>query len=76
MSVQAHADAVPVAGAKAIDFLLPLIVGISVITVGLLLAVILSPSEKELRSEAEFRERLKTRDEGAPPEVDLFGTPR
>ncbi|WP_235030317.1 MHYT domain-containing protein [Nonomuraea solani] len=75
LSVSAHADMVPVQGAKAIDFLLPLIVGISVITVGLLLTVILSPTEKELRSEAEFRERLRGRDEGAP-EVDLFGTPR
>lgn len=75
MSVAAHADMVPLDGAKAVDFLLPLIVGISVITVGLLLTVILSPSEKELRSEAEFRQRLRERDEGAP-EVDLFGTPR
>ncbi|MFC4119447.1 MHYT domain-containing protein [Nonomuraea zeae] len=75
MSVQTHSEMVPVHGAKAIDFLLPLIVGLSVITVGLLLAVILSPSEKELRSEAEFRARLRQRDEGAP-EVDLFGTPR
>ncbi|RVX39403.1 NO-binding membrane sensor protein with MHYT domain [Nonomuraea polychroma] len=75
MSVQTHGETVPVPGAKAIDFLLPLIVGISVITVGLLLTVILSPSEKELRGEAEFRDRLRDRDEGAP-EVDLFGTPR
>ncbi|WP_240777921.1 MHYT domain-containing protein [Nonomuraea basaltis] len=75
MSVQAHAEMVPVSGAKAIDLLLPLIVGISVITVGLLLIIILSPSEKELRSEAEFRDRLRERDEGAPG-VDLFGTPR
>jgi NO-binding membrane sensor protein with MHYT domain len=69
-------ESVPMTGAKAIDFLLPLIVGISVITLGLLLALLLSPSEKELRSEAEFRERLRARDEGAPPETDLFGTPR
>lgn len=75
MTVQMHGEAGPLSGAKALDFLLPLIVGISVITVGLLLTVILSPSEKELRSEAEFRERLRDRDEGAP-EVDLFGTPR
>ncbi|WP_345563682.1 MHYT domain-containing protein [Nonomuraea rosea] len=75
MSVQTHSEMVPVHGARAIDFLLPLIVGLSVITVGLLLAIILSPSEKELRSEAEFRARLRQRDEGAP-EVDLFGTPR
>ncbi|MEV0384465.1 MHYT domain-containing protein [Nonomuraea sp. NPDC050643] len=76
LSVSAHSEMVVVPGARAIDFLLPLIVGISVITVGLLLAVILSPSEKELRSEAEFRERLRGRDDEGAPEVDLFGTPR
>ncbi|MEQ4716389.1 MHYT domain-containing protein [Nonomuraea sp. B19D2] len=75
MSVTTHPEMVPVSGARAIDLLLPLIVGISVITVGLLLAVILSPSEKELRSEAEYKARLHGNDEGAP-EVDLFGTPR
>ncbi|MCK2220745.1 hypothetical protein MF672_044115 [Actinomadura sp. ATCC 31491] len=75
LSVRSHTEMVPVPGARAIDFLLPLIVGLSLITVGLLLAVILSPSEKELRSEAEFRARLRGRAEGVP-EVDLFGTPR
>ncbi|WP_043638454.1 MHYT domain-containing protein [Nonomuraea candida] len=75
MSVSTHSEMVPVPGAKAVDFLMPLIVGLSVITMGLLLTVILSPSEKELRGEAEFRQRLRGRDEGAP-EVDLFGTPR
>ncbi|MGW0803047.1 MHYT domain-containing protein [Nonomuraea sp. NPDC002799] len=76
MSVRAHSAMAPVEGAQAIDFLLPLIVGISVVTVGLLLTIVLSPSEKELRSEAEFRERLRARDEGAPEGVNLFGTPR
>ncbi|MEV5890910.1 MHYT domain-containing protein [Nonomuraea fuscirosea] len=76
MSVAAHAEMMPVAGAQAIDFLLPLIVGISLITVGLLLTVILSPSEKELRSEQEYRRRLHARDDEGAPEVDLFGTPR
>ncbi|MEO3871507.1 MHYT domain-containing protein [Nonomuraea sp. B12E4] len=76
ISVTTHADMVPVPGAEGIDFLLPLIIGISVVTVGLLLAVMLSPSEKELRSEAEFRERLRQHGEGVPEGVDLFGTPR
>ncbi|WP_219470910.1 MHYT domain-containing protein [Nonomuraea rhizosphaerae] len=88
MSVHTHTVTEPVSGAKAIDFLLPLIVGLSVITVGLLLTVMLSPSEKELRREAEFLARLegripqtpqetsaRTYSEGAP-NVDLFGTPR
>ncbi|MFD1535937.1 MHYT domain-containing protein [Nonomuraea guangzhouensis] len=87
MSVRAHSPSVPVAGAPAIDFLLPLIVGISVITMGLLLAVMLSPSEKEMRGEAEFLARLEGRSGtepagrpeergGGAPDVDLFGTPR
>nr|WP_236668082.1 MHYT domain-containing protein [Nonomuraea sp. K271] len=75
MSVTPHHEPVAVSGAAAIDFLLPLIVGTSLITVGLLLAVLLSPSEKELRSEAAYRARLRAHDEGAP-ETDLFGTPR
>jgi NO-binding membrane sensor protein with MHYT domain len=81
MSAHTHTVTEPVTGAKAIDFLLPLIVGISVITVGLLLTVMLSPSEKELRGEAEFLARLEGRlpqadGKGAPIDVDLFGTPR
>lgn len=51
---------------------------------GLLLALMLSPSERELRGEQEFRDRLQAQRNGgeAPatgkgaPEVDLFGTPR
>ncbi|WP_049576485.1 MHYT domain-containing protein [Nonomuraea sp. SBT364] len=75
MTVRAHAMTGPVPGSRAIDFLLPLIVGLSVVTMGLLLAVVLSPSERELRSEREFLDRLREGDGGAP-EVDLFGTPR
>ncbi|MBT2228879.1 MHYT domain-containing protein [Nonomuraea sp. NEAU-A123] len=61
MSVHAHSPSAPIPGAAAIDFLLPLIVGISVITMGLLLAVMLSPSEKEMRGEAEFLARMEGR---------------
>ncbi|MCG5212317.1 MHYT domain-containing protein [Streptosporangium soli] len=45
-------------GAGAIDFLLPLLAGISLLTLGLLLAVVLSPSERELNNEAELMARL------------------
>jgi NO-binding membrane sensor protein with MHYT domain len=75
MSVESHAMTGPVTGSRAIDFLLPMIVGLSVVTMGLLLAVVLSPSEREIRGEREFLHRLREGDEGAP-EVDLFGTPR
>ncbi|WP_336209019.1 MHYT domain-containing protein [Nonomuraea sp. LPB2021202275-12-8] len=73
MSVEVHEMTAPIAGARPIDFMLPLIVGISVVTMGLLLAVVLSPSERELRKEQEFLDRLHAK--GAP-EVDFFGTPR
>ncbi|MFG1695799.1 MHYT domain-containing protein [Nonomuraea sp. NPDC049309] len=75
MTVEAHAAMAPVPGAQAIDFLLPLLVAISLITAGLLLVVVLSPSEKELRGEAEFRERLHRANAEGAPETGLFGTP-
>ncbi|GGO81810.1 MHYT domain-containing protein [Nonomuraea cavernae] len=77
MAVDVHETTIPLAGSKGIDFLLPLIVGISLITVGLLLAVMLSPSERELRGEEEYLSRTETEkgDEGAP-QANLFGTPR
>ncbi|SDG84493.1 MHYT domain-containing protein, NO-binding membrane sensor [Sinosporangium album] len=59
MSVEVHPATAPVPGAEGIDFLLPLLVGISLVTLGLLLAVLLSPSEGELRSEAELIARLQ-----------------
>jgi NO-binding membrane sensor protein with MHYT domain len=84
LSVEVHQQAAPIGGARPIDFMLPLIVGISVVTMGLLLAIALSPSERELRKEQEFLDRLQRHQDGdaAPatgesaPEVDLFGTPR
>ncbi|MEU8249385.1 MHYT domain-containing protein [Nonomuraea sp. NPDC048916] len=77
MAVEVHGSTAPLTGSRGIDFLLPLIVGISLVTLGLLLAVMLSPSERELRGEEEFLARLEKRrnDEGAP-QVNLFGTPR
>ncbi|MEU6997599.1 MHYT domain-containing protein [Nonomuraea sp. NPDC046570] len=62
----------PLPGAEAIAFLLPLIVGISVVTMGLLLTVVLSPSAKELREDAAFRERLRRTDDDQA-ERNLFG---
>ncbi|MFI6987273.1 MHYT domain-containing protein [Nonomuraea wenchangensis] len=76
VSVREHTEPATPPGARGIDFLLPLIVGLSLLTVGLLLALLLSPSEKELRGEAEFRERLRGLGEEGVPEIDLFGTPR
>jgi len=48
-------------GASALEFLLPLIIGIGVVS-GLLLGIIsMSPNEDELRMDAEWRERINAR---------------
>ncbi|MFI6596902.1 MHYT domain-containing protein [Nonomuraea sp. NPDC050536] len=51
----------PVAGADALDFLVPLMTVISLITLTMLLMVILSPSEEELHEDAELLARLELR---------------
>ncbi|WP_169808772.1 MHYT domain-containing protein [Microtetraspora niveoalba] len=48
-------------GAQAVDFLLPLMVGVGLLTIGLLLAVFLSPSSHELREEAELEAMIASR---------------
>ncbi|MFI6497363.1 MHYT domain-containing protein [Nonomuraea typhae] len=61
MSVSLHHEAAPVAGADALDFLVPLMTVISLITLTMLLMVILSPSEEELHEDAELLARLELR---------------
>ncbi|GAA1019350.1 MHYT domain-containing signal sensor [Acrocarpospora pleiomorpha] len=83
MSVRLQ-DGLSTGGAEAIDFLLPLLVGISLLTVGLLLAVLLSPSAAELREDAAILARLESRRQNRtlPPPVrepardDSLFTPR
>jgi NO-binding membrane sensor protein with MHYT domain len=48
-------------GASAADFLLPLIIAISVITMLLLTIVAMSPNEEEMRLDAELVERIRQR---------------
>ncbi|GGP15103.1 hypothetical protein LDL08_36055 [Nonomuraea glycinis] len=50
-----------VGGADALDFLVPLMTVISLITLTMLLMVILSPSERELNEDAELVARLERR---------------
>lgn len=53
-------------GASALEFLLPLIIGIGVVS-GVLLGIIaMSPTEDELRADAEWRERIAARLNGHP----------
>lgn len=54
-------------GADALDFLVPLMTVISLITLTMLLMVILSPSEKELHEDAELLARLELRRRTAQP---------
>ncbi|MEV0344442.1 MHYT domain-containing protein [Nonomuraea sp. NPDC050680] len=59
VTVDAEPSAVP--GADALDFLVPLMTVISLITLTMLLMVILSPSEEELHEDAELVARLELR---------------
>ncbi|MEU4407017.1 MHYT domain-containing protein [Streptosporangium sp. NPDC023963] len=59
IGVGTHDDAAPASGAQGMDFMLPLLVGISLLTLGLLLAIFLSPSEQELREDAELQSQLR-----------------
>ncbi|WP_214326571.1 MHYT domain-containing protein [Nonomuraea sediminis] len=61
MRVSLDAEPQPVGGADALDFLVPLMTVISLITLTMLLMVILSPSEEELHEDAELLARLELR---------------
>ncbi|MEV0592674.1 MHYT domain-containing protein [Nonomuraea cavernae] len=61
MAVTPHAEPGAVPGADALDFLVPLMTAISLITLTMLLMVILAPSEKELHEDAELDARLERR---------------
>ncbi|MDX3102394.1 MHYT domain-containing protein [Nonomuraea angiospora] len=60
-----------VAGADALDFLVPLMTVISLITLTMLLMVILSPSEEELHEDAELVAKLELRRRTAQQEQQL-----
>jgi NO-binding membrane sensor protein with MHYT domain len=49
-----------VSGASSGSFLLPLLLGITLVTFVLALAISLSPTEAEIRDDAEFRYRLES----------------
>ncbi|MCC5578247.1 hypothetical protein IMZ11_21715 [Microtetraspora sp. AC03309] len=65
MSVRLDHDPGMVPGAQALDFLVPLLVLISMFTLVMLLSAILAPSERELRAEAELLEWLAGRRAGS-----------
>lgn len=83
MEVQPRISLTPVAGARGVDFMLPVLAVVSLLTLGLLLAVILSPSTQELEDDAVLMAQLETRRgaEGqhlppATPAAPAAGTPR
>ncbi|MEU1385507.1 MULTISPECIES: MHYT domain-containing protein [unclassified Nonomuraea] len=61
MRVTVDAEPGMVTGADALDFLVPLMTVISLITLTMLLMVILAPSEEELHEDAEMVARLELR---------------
>ncbi|WP_188192860.1 MHYT domain-containing protein [Nonomuraea sp. SYSU D8015] len=61
MHVTVDSEPGVVAGADALDFLVPLMTVISLITLTMLLMVLLSPSEEELHEDAELVARLELR---------------
>jgi hypothetical protein len=67
MSVRSQASAVTLGGAEGVDFLMPLLVVISLLTLGLLLGVMLAPPEHELQADALLLAQLQQRRGGVAP---------
>ncbi|MEU7854665.1 MHYT domain-containing protein [Nonomuraea sp. NPDC049141] len=76
MLVTVDAEPSPVPGADALDFLVPLMTVISLITLTMLLMVILSPSEEELHEDAELVARLELRRRATHQQQTLPAPPR
>jgi NO-binding membrane sensor protein with MHYT domain len=75
MHVSVDGEPGVVAGAEALDFLVPLMTVISLITLTMLLMVILSPSEEELHEDAELVAKLELRRHTAHQQQLTYPTP-
>jgi NO-binding membrane sensor protein with MHYT domain len=75
MHVKVDAEPALVSGADALDFLVPLMTVISLITLTMLLMVILSPSEAELHEDAELVAKLELRRRTAQQQRLTYPTP-
>ncbi|MEO3871508.1 MHYT domain-containing protein [Nonomuraea sp. B12E4] len=75
MHVTVDAEPGMVSGADALDFLVPLMTVISLITLTMLLMVILSPSEEELHEDAELVAKLELRRRATEQEQLSYPTP-
>ncbi|SDL69327.1 MHYT domain-containing protein, NO-binding membrane sensor [Nonomuraea maritima] len=72
MHVTVHGEPARIAGADALDFLVPLMTVISLITLTMLLMVILSPSQEEEREDAELVARLELRRRATRQQQELL----
>ncbi|PZG11309.1 hypothetical protein C1J01_35025 [Nonomuraea aridisoli] len=72
MHVTVHPEPAEVGGADALDFLVPLMTVISLITLTMLLMVILSPSEEEEREDAELVAKLQLRRRATQQQQELL----
>ncbi|GAA3086759.1 MHYT domain-containing protein [Streptosporangium carneum] len=75
MEVHPRISLTPVDGARGVDFMLPVLAVVSLLTLGLLLAVILAPSEQEMRTDAELLAHLENRRSGQPDAPTTPGRP-
>ncbi|MEU8380051.1 MHYT domain-containing protein [Streptosporangium sp. NPDC048865] len=65
----------PIQGARGVDFMLPTLALVSLLTLGLLLAVILAPSQRELETDAALLARLENLRDGDPPREPVTPAP-
>lgn len=71
-----HGTPMAMGGVSAVAFLLPLIVGVSIITFVLTATIALSPSAAELSAEAELMRRIDSaREQSSPHPSTRFGRP-
>jgi NO-binding membrane sensor protein with MHYT domain len=66
MHVYAGGSSMTMSGLSAQDFVLPLLLGVSILTFLMTLVLALSPSEEEIREDARLRERLGVSAEPSP----------
>ncbi|XRQ03856.1 MHYT domain-containing protein [Actinomadura welshii] len=69
MRITMHEGMADPVGARAADFLLPLLGGVGGVSIILLVIIAMAPSEEEMRVEAELQERIRARQQGETPRV-------
>ncbi|TDC52202.1 hypothetical protein E1281_19400 [Actinomadura sp. KC345] len=63
MEITMHEGMADPTGARAVDFLLPLMGGVGGVSIILLVIIAMAPSEEEIRVEARLQERIRVRQE-------------